>query len=59
MDVYYVYLSMYCVCLRKYKLNLILVRSLLELDVNPCASDSRQRTALHFAAAGGHTEVGK
>lgn len=33
------------------------VRSLLDLDVNPCASDSRQRTALHFAAAGGHTEV--
>ena len=35
------------------------VRNLLDLAVNPCASDGRQRTALHFAAAGGHTEVAR
>lgn len=37
----------------------ISVRGLLDIGINPCAADNRQRTALHFAAAGGHTEVGK
>lgn len=35
------------------------VGTLLDLGVNPCSPDNRQRTALHFAAAGGHTEVAK
>ncbi|XP_054718198.1 ankyrin repeat domain-containing protein 54-like [Uloborus diversus] len=35
------------------------VSRLLENDVDPCASDGRQRTALHFAAAGGHTEIAR
>ncbi|GFT17160.1 hypothetical protein NPIL_482451, partial [Nephila pilipes] len=39
-------------------MNKVFVKTLLDNDIDPCSADGRQRSALHFAAAGGHTEIG-
>ncbi|GBN67789.1 Ankyrin repeat domain-containing protein 54 [Araneus ventricosus] len=35
------------------------VKNMLDNGIDPCSADGRQRSALHFAAAGGHTAIAR